>query len=171
MEKNYIYQNVEDINVDSNIVQTIMFKPVKAPIICFVAGVAMLFINILLFRILGAFFILMAIVVYFGIKDKKVVDVHEKGLVIYNSSNQSLAYYLDFNDIKMWEVNHDNGHDSIIFTLTDNQRAVIDTFQIEKAYDAIDKQIHDKEKRAIEAKKNKEKHWEIRNPLKNWFKK
>lgn len=165
-ENNYTYQNIKDIKVDSKHIETIMFKPRESQYICIALGIILFFVNHILARILGVFFVVMAFLVIYFVKDRKVAEIYETGIVIYNPVDIDLAYFINYGDVSMWEVNHDNGHDSIILTLNDQRRAVFDSFQISKAYNALDKVIHDKEKRAIEAKKNKEKHWEIRNPFK-----
>lgn len=171
MENNYNYQKIEDINITSKHIKTIMFKPTYPTIICLLIGVALLFINNWLVRILGIFFVIMAFLVYKFVKDRKVCDIYESGCLIYNSSDQNLVYFIDYNNIKEWEVSHDNGHDSIIFTFNDGNRTLFDTFQVNAAYAALDSVIHDKEKRVVQAKKNKEMHFEIRNPFKKWMNK
>ena len=117
-----------------------------------------------------AVFILMAFIVFKYVEDKKVADIYTDGCLIYNPKDSSMGYFVKYDDIKEWEVTHDNGHDSIIFTFNDGNRTFFDTFQANKAYDALNSVIHDKEKRVVQAKKNKEMHFEIRNPL-DWFKK
>ena len=171
MENNYNYQKVEELNITSKHVKTIMFKPTIPTIICFIVGAALLFVNIWLVRILGVFFLIMSFLVYKFVSDKKVCDIYEDGCIIYNPNDQSLAYFVDYNDIKEWEVSHDNGHDSVIFTFNDGNRTFFDTFQVNAAYEALDSVIHNKEKRAVQAKKNKEMHFEIRNPFKKWMNK
>lgn len=171
MNEEYNYKKIEELNISSKLVKSIMFKPRLAPIICFIIGGGLMFINNLLVRILAAFFIVMAFVVFVYVEDKKVADIYEDGCLIYHSKDQSLGCYIAFKDIREWEVSHESGHDSIIFTFNDGNRTFFDTFQANKAFDALNSVIHDKEKRVVQAKKNKEMHWEIRNPFKKWFNK
>lgn len=171
MNEEYNYKKIEEIEINSKLIKSIHFKPIKAPIVCLIVGLALMFVNNLLVRIMAAFFVVMALLVFKFVEDKKVADVYEDGCLIYNPNDQSLAYFVNFSDIKQWEVSHDNGHDSIIFTFNDDNRTLFDTFQINQAYEALNQVIHDKERRVVEAKKNKEKHWEIRNPFKKWMKK
>lgn len=170
MNKEYTYQKIEDISIDSKLIKTIMFKPKTAPIICMIVGLVLIFVNNLLVRILAAVFIIMAFIVFKYVKDKKVAEIYENGCLIYSFNDSNMGYFVNFDDIREWEVSHDNGHDSIVFTFNDGNRTFFDTFQANKAYDALNSVIHDKEKRVVQAKKNKEMHWEIRNPL-DWFKK
>ena len=165
-EINYNYQKLEDIQINSELVKSIMFKPKKAPIIIIVVGAPLMFVNIFLVRLLGAFFIIMALVVLRFVEDRKVIDIYKEGCLIYHPRDNSLGYYLKYDDVVEWKVNHESGHDQIIFTLKDGNKTFFDSFEINKAYEALDSVLHDKEERAIQAKKNKETHWEIRNPFK-----
>lgn len=168
---NYNYQKLEDIKIDSALVKSVNFKPKSAPIVCLLIGILMMIVNNFLVRLLGAFFIIMALVVFKFVEDRKVIDVYEKGCLLYHPKDQTLGYYLNYDDVKMWKVSRENGHDQIIFTLRDGNRTFFESFQISKAYNALDSIIHDKEERAIQAKKNKQMHWEIRNPFKKLFNK
>lgn len=151
------YKNIEEIKVDSKLIVSAAFKPTMKPIfVISIFGVALLFVNVWLVRILGLFFILFPILVISLVKDKKTIDVYEKGCVIYNSKDQSLAYYLDFENIEEWDVTHESGHDTIIFTLLDGNRALVDTFQTDKIYAALNKIIPDKSHIAVLERKNKE---------------
>ena len=165
------YQKLEEIKVDSKLVASASFKPTKAPIICGVVGIALLFVNSLLVRILGFFFVAMALFVFFMVEDKKTIDVYENGAVIFNPSNSELAYYLDFDNVSEWDVVHESGHDTIEFTLLDGNRAVVDTFQSSKIYSALDKVMPDKAHLAVQAKRNKDLNISPVDALKNLLKK
>lgn len=150
------YRNLNEIEVDSKLVASIAFKPTKSAIIVGLAGIACMVVNNLWVRVLGVFFIGMALFVYFMVKDKKTIDIYEKGCVIYKNNDNTLAYYLDFNDVEEWDIAHESGHDTVEFTLLDKNRAVVDTFQTNKIYEALEKIIPEKNHIAIMAKKNKE---------------
>lgn len=155
MEKELKYSRLEDIKVDSKMLTSVAFKPVKSPIIIGIAGIAAMFVNNLWVRILGLFFIVVAAFVFFAVGDKKTIDIYEKGCIIYNPNNSELAYYLDFNDIEEWDITHESGHDTVIFTLLDKNRAIVETFQTNKIYAALDKACPEKNHIAIMAEKNK----------------
>lgn len=150
------YQRLEEIKVDSPLVASVAFKPIKSPIIIGIAGIAALFINNMWLRILGAFFIAIAAFVLLYVKDKKTIDIYETGSIIYNAKNSELAYWLDFNNVEEWDVTHESGHDTVVFTLLDKNRAIVETFQTNKIYAALEKAIPEKNHIAIMAKKNKE---------------
>lgn len=145
------YILVKDYVPTGTLDSTIGFKPKIAPIVCLIAGVAMLIPNNLFVRILGVFFLIMAIAVLYAMKDKKVAEIYSDGVLIYNSKNQEYAYFLDYNDVKMWKVDHEEGHDSIIFTLNSTYRTGFDTFQSNKAYRALQKYIGNKDEKIIRA--------------------
>ena len=165
MKEEYSFKKIEELNINSKLKKTIMFKPKTAPIICMIVGVGLIFVNNLLVRILAAFFIIMAFIVFKYVSDKKVAEVYETGCLIYNPKDPSTGYFVEFDKVKEWEVSHENGHDYVVFTFGDGNRTFFDTFETNKAYSALDSLIHDKEKRVVQAKKNKEMHWEFRNPL------
>ena len=150
------YQKIEDIKTDSTLIASVAFKPFKSSIIVGIAGIASLFINNIWLRILGVVFVAFALFVYLCVKDKKTIDIYEKGCVIYNSTNSELAYYLDFDDVEEWDISHNSGHDTVEFTLKDKNRAIVDSFQTNKIYSALDKAIPEKNRIAVLAKKNKE---------------
>lgn len=156
MSEELKYQNINEIKVDSKLVSNIAFKPLYPPIIISIVGIAMLFVNVLVIRILAVFFIAMALFVLFFVNDKKTIDIYEKGCVIYHPNNKGLAYYLDFSQVEEWDILHESGHDTIEFTLLDKNRAVVDTFQSNKAYSALDKAIPDKYHLVVLKKRNKD---------------
>lgn len=156
MNEELRYQNINEIKVDSLLVSSVSFKPTLAPIVVGIVGIAMMFVNVLGIRILGVFFIAMALFVLFFVKDKKTIDVYEKGCVIYHSNNKELAYYLDFSNVEEWDILHESGHDTVEFTLLNKNRAVVDTFQSNKVYSALDKAIPDKYHLVVLKKRNKD---------------
>lgn len=174
MEENKIelkYQKLDEIKPEGKLLASVAFKPVVAPIVIGILGIALLFVPYMLVRILGAFFVAMAAFVLIYVKDKKTIDVYEKGCIIYNSKDSTLAYYLDFELVEEWDVLHDSGHDTIEFTLTDKNKAIVDTFQSNKVYSALDKAIPDKSHIAVLERKNKELNVSPIDALRNLVKK
>lgn len=149
------YQRLEEIQVESKMLESVAFKPTRSPIIIGVFGVAALFVNNWWLRILGIIFIVYASIVLFSVKDKKTIDIYETGMIIYNPKDSEYAYWLDYENVEEWDITHESGHDSVIFTLIDKNRAVVDTFQTNKIYNALDKVIPQKNHLAVMAEKNK----------------
>lgn len=150
------YQKLEEIKVESKLIASVAFKPIKSPIIIGIAGIAALFVNNIWLRVLGIFFVAIALFVFLYVGDKKTIDIYETGSVIYNTKNSELAYWLDFENVEEWDITHESGHDTVVFTLLDKNRAVVETFQTNKIYSALEKIIPEKNHIAIMAKKNKE---------------
>jgi len=149
------YKRLEEIKVDSKMLASVAFKPIKSPIVIGIVGIALLFINSIWMRILGVFFVGIAALVMFLVGDKKTIDIYEKGCIIYNPKNSELAYYLDFKDVEEWEVTHESGHDTVTFTLLDKNRALVETFQTNKIYAALEKACPEKNHITIMAERNK----------------
>lgn len=150
------YQKLEEVKPDTKLICSASFKPTLAPIIICVAGIGLLFINNLWTRLLGVFFIAMPLLVIFLVKDKKTMDVYENGCLIFNPSNSELAYFINFDDIEEWDVLHESGHDTVEFVFPDKNRAVVDTFQTNKIYNALDKVCRQKNHVQVQERKNKE---------------
>lgn len=161
------YQRLETIKPEGTLIATVAFKPIKSPIIIGIVGIAALIVNSLWIRLLGIFFIGMAAFVLVLVKDKKTIDIYEKGCIIFNNKDSELAYWLGFENVEDWEVTHESGHDTVTFTLLDKNRAIVETFQTNKIYAALEKTIPEKNHIAIMAKRNKDANINPVDALKN----
>lgn len=161
------YQRLEEIKPEGTLIKSVAFKPLKSVAIILIVGIAILFVPNLWIRILGFFFIAIALFVFMYVKDKKTIDIYEKGCIVFNPTNSELAYYLDFENVEEWDIHHESGHDTVEFTLLDKNRAIVDTFQTNKIFDALEKAIPDKNHIRIMAKKNKEMNISPVSALKN----
>ena len=150
------YKKLDELKPEGKLIATAAFKPITAPIVMGIVGIALLFVNEFLIRLLGAFFVAIAAFVMIYVKDKKTIDIYEKGCIIFNSSNSELAYWLSFEDVEEWDVLHESGHDTVEFTLLDKNKAIVDTFQSNKVFNALQKVIPEKSHIAVLEKKNKE---------------
>lgn len=165
------YKKLDEIEISGKLVESGAFKPYKSVFIIGAAGLALLFVKSFYIKLLGLFFVAIALFVFFFVEDKKTIDVYENGCLIYNSKDSTLAYFINFNDIEEWDVSHEGGHDTIEFTLLDKNKAIVDTFQTTKIYNALEKIIPEKSHMAIQAKKNKELNISPIDALKNLVKK
>ena len=153
---NDLYKPIAEVKTKGNFVEAICFKP-KMPVITFlIIGILMLIPNNIYLRILGIFCIAMAVIVLKLVEDHKVIDVFDEGVMIYEND---LACFIDYDDIKMWTVKHDNGHDTIEFHLNDGTYIIKDSFQANKAYKVLNIYVKEKEEKYIRAMKDRE------NPL------
>lgn len=157
------YKKVDEIEIKTSLLDSISFKPKKAPIICIVFGMAFFAIKSIWAILLGLFMIVMAIFVIKFVEDKKVIDIYQDGALIYKPDDNQYAYFLKYSDIVEWEVKDENGHDYISFKFADGYKMIVETFEITRVYNALDQVIHDKEARAIQHEKNKSIKWA--NPL------
>lgn len=166
------YQHMKDIKTKGRIDRIVLFKPVGAPIACIIMGIGLIALSLKIDNkwpliVLGVFFILMALSVLFLVKDKKVCDVYSEGVLLYNPYDSNYAWFLDYDLVKEWGVNHVDGHDVISFTLTDLNKVGFDSFQADKAYKSINKFIPEKNEKVIKAKKSREKSLHFNNWIKD----
>ena len=168
MERNEVkYIPVEECKAQGNFVKAVCFKPKKAPIVCIILGMAMFIPNNLYIRILGLFFILMAFAVLKLVKDYKVMDIFDEGVMVYGDHDAKLAYFFTFDEMKSWLVNHEDGHDTIEFKLNDGTYIVKDTFEAEKAYRALYSLVKEKDEKYLNALKDREKPLSIPDAMNN----
>lgn len=165
MENRYI--PVEECKAEGNFVKAICFKPKKAPIVCIVIGVLLLLINNLVARLLGVFFILMAVAVMKLVKDFKVMDIFDKGIMFYGDRETKTALFVPFDNVESWIVNHDNGHDTVEVKLKDGTKIIKDTFEADRAYKALYTLIREKDEKYIKAMKDREKPLSIPDAMRN----
>lgn len=149
------FTKVSEIKIDSPLIGKVGFKQNRAPIVCLVFGLALMFVNSIWARLLAVFFVAMSLFVLKFVVDKPIMDVYESGVLIYNSKDENLGFYLEYKDIKQWKISRDNGHDSVIFEIENGQKTGTDTFQISKAYNYLMKACPSKEEREIQKEKNK----------------
>ena len=161
------FSDVRDCRSEGTFVRAICFTPKKAPIVCTIIGILLLIPNSLLSRILGVFFIAMSIAVLKLVKDYKVMDIFDKGIMFYGDREASTALFVPFEEIESWIVNHENGHDTVEVKLKDGRKIIRDTFEADKAYKALYSLIREKDEKYIRALKDREKALSIPDALNN----
>jgi len=168
------YDAIENIKIDGKFLKAICFKPKIAPFIISIIGILLLLINNILARLLGLFFIVMAIFVLYKVKDFKVLDIFDNGVLIYGDKDNKTGLFINYDDLKQWGINHDNGHDTIEFILNNDEKIIKDTFEANRAYRVLYQLLREKEAKYIRAQKNKELNFNIPdalNNIKNQYKK
>ena len=156
MDKNYVYLPIEEVETKGTFLKAICFKPKMAPIVMIIVGIMMFIPRIFLLALLGMFFIVMSALVLFLVKDYKVLDIFDQGVLIYGDKEAKLACFIPFEDIKMWTVKRDNGHDTAEFTLQDDSVIIKDSFEVDKAYRTLYGLIKEKEEKYMKAQKARE---------------
>ena len=167
MDKNYVYLPIEEVETKGNFLKAICFKPKTAPIIMIVVGILMFLPRIFLLALLGLFFIVMSALVLFLVKDYKVMDIFDQGILIYGDKEAKLGCFIPFEDIKMWTVKRDNGHDTAEFTLQDDSRIIKDSFEVDVAYRTLYGLIKEKEEKYMKAQEARKNQLSIPDALEN----
>lgn len=171
-EKNTLkYVTIEKVKTEGNFAKAICFKPEVAPIVCGIVGILLLFINNTIARLLGIFFIAMAALVLFLVKDYKIMDIFSKGILLYGDFEAKTACFIPYDDIDTWEVEHVQGHDIIQINLKNGETIIKDSFQADKAMRAIFTFAKEKEVRYIKAEKLRKKGLKLPTVLENFRKK
>lgn len=169
--ENISFIPVEEVKTKGQFLKAICFKPKTAPIICMIMGIGLIAVRNIYTIILGVFFILMSLLVLIFVKDFKTVDIFDKGVMIYGDRENKTACFIDYDDIVMWAIRHENGHDTIEFNLGNGQQFVKDSFEVDKAYKTLNSLIKEKEYRYLEMQKNRKVNLSIPDAINNIRKK
>ena len=161
------FVNIEEVKTEGTFVKAICFKPKTAPIICMIIGVILILLRNIYTIVLGAFFIVMALLVLKLVEDYKVMDIFDKGVMIYGDKENKTACFIPFEQIKMWSIKREDGHDLIEFELESGEIIGRDTFEADKAYRTLCTLVREKEDKYIAAQKNKDRPLSIPDALEN----
>lgn len=161
------FKNIEEVKTEGNFVKAICFKPKTAPIICVIIGVILIALRNIYTIILGAFFIVMALLVLKFVEDYKVMDIFDKGIMIYGDKECKSACFIPFEEIKMWSIRREDGHDLIEFELENGEKIGRDTFEVDKVYRTLCTLIREKEDKYIAALKDRERPLSFPDALEN----
>ena len=169
------YMPVAEVKPQGRFVKEIGFKPKMAPIIITAIGIVLLIPNSLYSRLLGFLMIALALLVLLKVKDFKVMDIFDKGIMFYGDRDAKYASFLPFEDIAMWKMDREAGHDSIYFELNNGMKIIKDTFEADRVYKTLYPLIKEKEYNYIKMEKAKETQLSIpeafENIRKKYFKK
>ena len=165
------YKEITEVKADGQFLKAICFKPKKAPVICGIAGLLMLAVPNLPVRILGVFFIAMSFAVLKYVRDFKVMDIFDKGVMIYGDEDARTACFIPFEDIKMWTVKHQDGHDMTGITLQDGSTIVMHSFEADKAYRTLNRLLKEKEERHLQKLEDRKRELSLPASVKNFMNK
>ena len=166
-EKGFDFIPVEEVKPEGQFLKAVCFKPKRAIYSCFIIGVALMFINNLYARLLGIFFMAMSVVVLKMVNDHKVIDIFDKGVMIYGDDENKTACFIKYDDIVEWNIRHEDGHDTICFDLGNDQKIYKDSFEVDSAYRTLYGLMREKESGYIKAQKLKETSLSIPDALNN----
>ena len=150
------YVDIADCKSQGNSLKAVCFKPKKAPLICLILGVLLMIPNNIYVRLLGVFFIFMSFLVIKLVRDFKVMDIFDKGIMFYGDEEAKTAYFLPFEEMESWIVRHENGHDTIEVKTKNGEMIIKDSFEADKAYKALYSLVREKDEKYIQALKNRE---------------
>ena len=140
------YVLVSQITVSGNLIKTIMYKNNTAVYLAIPIALGLILIRHVLTIITG--FVILA-AVFFAltrVKDRKVVDMYDGCLVIYDEKDLELARKLLLEDIYEWTIRDSNQNASCaIFTMNYGERISRNTFQLVKCYNTLRDLMPDKE--------------------------
>ena len=147
-------QNISEIKPAGQPLRTITYKPYTACYIGTAAGIGMLFLRNWIFIVLGLFFIALALFVLLKIKDRKVLDIYQDGVLIYGLEDSSRGMYLRYGEVAEWSTKSaQGGSECVYFVLEDGRQIYKDTFQALTAYRQLIKLIPEKETEHIRLEK------------------
>ena len=150
------YLPVEEVKTQGRFIKAIGFKPKTAPVVVAAMGFALLIPDSLYSRLLGFLMIALAAAVFLKVKDYKVMDIFDQGIMFYEGTDAKHALFLPFGDISVWRTNSKDGQDFLEFELNDGSKIVKSTFETGKAYRTLYPLINEKEYNHIRIKQNKE---------------
>ncbi len=152
----YEYIPVEEIKPEGQFLKAVCFKPKRAIYSCLIIGAALMFINNLYARLLGVVFILMSFIVLKLVSDHKVIDIFDKGVMIYGDNENRTACFISYDDIVEWNIRHEDGHDMICFDLKDGSKIIKDSFEVDSAFKTLYGLMKEKESNYIRTQIDKE---------------
>lgn len=101
MEENKYNIRLSESEEIRKIVKSFMFKPVLAIWTMFALGLVLLLTPL---WPLGIVILLLVTVVLFFIPNRKVMDIYDEGILIYNRNDADLAQDIRFDNIKEWKI-------------------------------------------------------------------
>ena len=148
--------DVNEIRPEGTPLKSITYKPYFPCYVAIAAGVGFILIRQWAFIILGIIFIGLAAFVLFRVKDRKVIDIYQQGVLIYGMDDDSKGIYLNYDQISEWGAkSSQNGSECVFFVVEEGQRIYKDTFQAMAAYRELNKLIPEKESEHIRQEKLK----------------
>lgn len=165
------FVKTEEINPSKELKLSVGFKPKTPQYACAVVGILLILVNNTLSKVLGVFFILMSLAVVFLVKDYKVMDIYDEGVVVYADKNSSMGCFIKYDLVKEWGINREQGHDEITLTLLDNSRVSRNTFQASKIFKLLNTYMNEKESGYLKRKKQRETEFNYQDAVDNIKKK
>lgn len=142
------YVLVSQITVSGILIKTTMYKNNTAVYLAIPIALGLILIRHVLTIITGLVILAAIFFALTRVKDRKVVDMYDDCLVIYDEKDPELARKLLLEDIYEWTIRDSNQNASCaIFTMNYGERITRNTFQLVKCYNTLRDLMPDKESR------------------------
>ena len=139
---------VSQITVNGTFVKTIMYKNNTAVYLAIPIALGLILIRHVLTIITGLVILAAVFFALTKVKDRRVVEMYDDCLVIYDEKDPELARKLLLEDIYEWTIRDSNQNASCaIFTMNYGERVSRNTFQLVKCYNTLRDLMPDKESR------------------------
>ncbi|MBR0137233.1 MAG: hypothetical protein IJM15_02375 [Erysipelotrichaceae bacterium] len=160
------YLPVEEVKTEGSLYKVVNYKPYFAIVSCLIMGAVLLIVGSLIAKLIGLFFVAMAGITQYAVKDYKVMDIFDKGIELYGDKEAQTAAFISFDDITSWVIKKDRGSAAEI-KLSNGLSIVRDTFQANKIYRTLDKFIPEKEENRIRQAEERKQPLNLQTVLQN----
>ncbi len=94
----------------------------------------------------GTIILLLVIINIVKVKDRRIADLYEDLLVIYDAEDQTKGFLLPFSDIETWEFKSDAAFgDKLVFLLKNGEYYVLENYRGRKVIAMLHKKAPEKE--------------------------
>ncbi|KAF0226443.1 MAG: hypothetical protein FD133_221 [Erysipelotrichaceae bacterium] len=94
----------------------------------------------------GTIILILVIIFILKVKDRRIADLYEELLVIYDFEDQSKGFLLPFSDIETWEFKTDAVFkDTLVFLLKNGETYVLENYRGQKVISMLHKKAPEKE--------------------------
>ena len=172
MENQSLKSNYEKIQNEQKKLTTVMYKNNTATYAMFVISLILIITRNVWGIVIGAILLLCAIFVHFKIKDFKVMEIYENCVVLFDKKSGELSNIIYNNYVQEWNIVNTEGSCNFIrFLLKDQNTISVESYQLNKAFDTLQKTMPTKEKMAKQLKSLSTEKIKLENPFKSKKKK
>ncbi len=147
------FEHINELDEHGKLLGSVTYKPSRAIIAVMVVGCACTILFRNLFGILfGGFLLILSSLVFFKVKDHKVMDVYDDALILYDNQDETRVLRLTLDEIVEWNVNRDENY-LITLKLKDGEQLGAQTFQVNEVHSLLKKVLPGKSTDEIVRKK------------------
>ncbi len=147
------FEHISELKENGKLLGSITYKPSRAILAVMIVGCAC----IILFRntfglVFGGFLLVLSSLVFFKVKDHKVMDVYDDALILFDNHDETRVLRLTLDEIVEWNVNRDENY-LITLKLKEGEQLGAQTFQVNEAHALLKKVLPGKSTDEIVRKK------------------